>query len=245
MKTRSITMKAHDVQAILDGRKMQTRQQVEPMRSQSSWLTAQDLINSPSAYTCMINGEQWAQFRHPLAGTQQPYGLVPADSPLTCVKCPFGAPGDLLYVRERLYSDSLGGARYYADSERTRINGDLPGEDGIWDWDSFSQSRPGIPSIHMPKSAARIWLEVESVRVERLQDISEDDAKAEGVISRPEGGSIEYSFGNSWYWDAKGAFRNLWESLYSPESWNANPFVWVVSFKVLSTTGMPDNISQA
>lgn len=91
------------------------------------------------------------------------------------------------------------------------------------------------PSIHMPKAAARIWLEVEEVRVERLQDIGHQDAVDEGILREWDG--TKY-----WYQDyTKGAqgmvtvsqlsYKSLWESINGPESWEQNPFVWVIKFK--------------
>lgn len=74
-----------------------------------------------------------------------------------------------------------------------------------------------VPSIHMPRWASRITLEIVGVSVERLQDISEADAKAEGV-ENPFGGWV-------------GGYQKLWESINGPGSWNANPWVWVVEFK--------------
>ena len=98
----------------------------------------------------------------------------------------------------------------------------------------------------MPKWAARIWLEITGVRVERLQDISEKDAIAEGIertedffgcpcwrdYSEPEG--LDASVCPD---DPIGSFQTLWESIGG--DWDANPWVWVVDFKVLSTTGRP------
>lgn len=89
---------------------------------------------------------------------------------------------------------------------------------------SFSNVRPDRwrPSIHMPRWASRITLEVVGVRVERLQDISEEDAKAEGCALSAD-------------WKAFGvvAFQQLWESINGPGSWDANPWVWVVEFRKL------------
>ena len=96
------------------------------------------------------------------------------------------------------------------------------------------------PSIHMPKAAARIWLEVEEVRVERLQDISEADAIAEGVgagfqmnagwpdYTRIKNGVCELTQDT-----AQMSYETLWQSINGPESWEQNPFVWVVKFKRL------------
>lgn len=92
------------------------------------------------------------------------------------------------------------------------------------------------PSIHMPKWAARIWLRVEEVRVERLRDITEDGARAEGVTpSDAEGASTAWGGPHRW------AFMRLWASLYGDDhiTAGANPWVWVVRYSVASTTGRP------
>ncbi|MCP6669690.1 hypothetical protein NL517_30360, partial [Klebsiella pneumoniae] len=74
------------------------------------------------------------------------------------------------------------------------------------------------PSIHMPRVASRILLEITDVRVERLRSMSQDDARAEGVIAAS--GPMEAGL----------AFRELWDSIYGEESWKANPWVWVIKF---------------
>lgn len=75
------------------------------------------------------------------------------------------------------------------------------------------------PGIHMPKSACRIFLQITDIRVERVQDISEEDAKAEGVILG--------NFPNDMYGSA---FCELWTRINGAESWNANPWVWAITF---------------
>lgn len=94
----------------------------------------------------------------------------------------------------------------------------------------------------MPKSATRIWLQVTDIRVERLQDISEEDAKAEGIKSfRPVPGdgpteTLYYHYvKNKWGPSPIHSFETLWRSINGPESWQSNPFVFVISFKILST----------
>jgi hypothetical protein len=124
------------------------------------------------------------------------------------VKCPYGMPGDRLWVRETFWTDgdeviyrSDPGAEKELDSAFTGLN-----------WK---------PSIHMPRWASRINLEVTGVRVERLCSISEADALAEGCCP------FSDDFGS---YHARVAFCQLWESIYGPESWDANPWVWVVEF---------------
>lgn len=87
-------------------------------------------------------------------------------------------------------------------------------------WNLPSESAYWRPSIHMPRWVSRITLEIVSVRVERLQDIGEDDAKAEGVEP--------YAPDDGRYVDG---FKELWESINGPGSWDLNPWVWVVEFK--------------
>ena len=87
------------------------------------------------------------------------------------------------------------------------------------------------PSIHMPRWASRITLEITGIRAERLQEITEEDAKAEGCSARDEPFDLIKSFNSSP--SAKGHFEKLWNSLNPKYSWEANPFVWVISFKKL------------
>lgn len=148
-------------------------------------------------------------------------------------KAPLGQPGDRIYVREtwaqmELQPDGHCPIAYMATDDGSAII------DGRWK-----------PSSHMPKWAARIWLEVIGVRVERLQDISEEDALAEGVFkklgSSPVGDDVETATRDRLIYSAptqaREAFARFWES--AGGDWDANPGVWVVDFKVLSTTGKP------
>ena len=96
------------------------------------------------------------------------------------------------------------------------------------------------PSIHMPKEAARIFLEVTNVRVERLQDISEEDAIAEGTpivnIDKLTRKPMYKSINNTGRYSsdlAREGFKILWKSINGEDSWNANPWVWVYEFKVI------------
>lgn len=144
-------------------------------------------------------------------------------------KCPFGAVGDRIWVRETW-------ARYNIDHDshdmayRATTPEDWP-EGGCW-----------RPSIHMPRWASRITLEITDVRVERLNGISETDAEAEGI-------DMEALFDSQDCYDciadhnmtgrptAKGAFKYLWESIYGEENWQADPWVWVIEFKRIEGDG--------
>ncbi|MCU8695843.1 ASCH domain-containing protein [Enterobacter cloacae] len=125
--------------------------------------------------------------------------------------CPFGAVGGRIWVRETW-------ARYNIDQDshdmayRATPPADWP-EEGRW-----------RPSIHMPRWASRILLEITDVRVEQLNDISEEDARSEGIS----GSSAR---------DLKEAYAALWRSIYGSDSWRANPWVWVIEFKRIEGDG--------
>lgn len=151
-------------------------------------------------------------------------------------KCPYGKKGDQLWVRESFCyawneDDSLADKNGKAvfdkkDAHRYFAADPNPGLEAKW-----------IPSIHMPKWAARLWLEnIADARVEHLNDISEADALAEGVVKLPATGRFAPFEGAQYFGltfnTAKDAFRHLWETLHGPGSWAANPFVWVITFKL-------------
>jgi len=114
--------------------------------------------------------------------------------------------------------------------------------------EQITEHMPWKPSIHMPKAAARIWLEVLDSKIERLNDITEKGCMAEGlerlVYWDPDGDEYTYPcFVDKLYehCNAIDCFKTLWQSINGPASWDENPWVWVVKFKVLSTTGRPGN----
>jgi hypothetical protein len=180
MKERPILFSAPMVRAILEGRKTQTRRIVKPQ---------------PDGIR--------AKFHHfDFVGQ-----AVFTDG--SYVQCPYGKPGDRLWVRES-FSRSPLGVLYRADFVKTA-----------------RASRWGDrwrPSIHMPRVASRILLEITDVRVERLNEITEKDASAEGV-------SADVFLGDTP--TAIVPFCMLWESIHGPGSWEKNPWVWVIEFKII------------
>lgn len=166
------------------------------------------------------------------------------------ITCPYGQPGDRLWVRETWTDVNMCGApalAYRADEDIR----DLMEEPGFLDdRGAFNYDDPRVkpypfacwyaeldqarwrPSIHMPRWASRILLEITAVRVERLQDISEEQALAEGVRGEPcDHARQACSDIGCWGDTAKGAFGFLWEQLNGAGAWQANPWVWVVEFK--------------
>lgn len=196
MKERPILFSAPMVRAILDGTKTQTRRIVKHPAAEGK-----------SGWHPTTTGWQYLP-----GGSERPV-------------CPYGRPGDRLWVREthapaadcwgawerRMCMDSTGPApiiHYQADG----------GDPFIERW---------RPSIHMPRWASRINLEITSVRVERLQDISEADAIAEGISKSDRTGGWLPGNCAAPEW----AYRELWEQINGAGSWEANPWVWVVEFR--------------
>lgn len=191
MRERPILMSAPMVRALLAGTKTQTRRVVKP---QPSILSGDLLCWKDDALT---------------------------DDEMAA-RCPYGRPGDRLWVRETHSigpgpgvplqpGESAGTLRwphvtYLAD-------GAIERRDTRWKG-AFGVTRP---SIHMPRWASRITLRITDVQVERLQDISEKDAVAEGTAGHPDG---------PWH-----AYRSLWTLINGPGSWDANPWVWVLTFE--------------
>lgn len=144
--------------------------------------------------------------------------------------CPYGQRGDRLWVREAWSRDEEDGALFYRADVGTGNEAD--------DWQrNIYEGASGYrwkPSIFMPRWASRITLEVTGVRVERLQDISEADAQAEGVTPKWEpgcSGRLMEALGGFSFRPAASAYAELWEQINGPGSWDANPWVWVVEFK--------------
>ena len=208
MKERPILFNTPMVQAILSGQKTQTRRIVNkaPTTEINHRLIALD------------NGWNWQV-------DQQ--GIVPTmhreiHNPMVC---PFGQIGDRLWVREtfRLYDlDECPHADFPCGCPR---NG-TPLYKASHDCGDGEKWKP---SIHMPRSACRLILEITNIRIERLNDITSEDAKAEGFdySTHPSAIQMGYAIG------AKTNFRVTWEQIYGHNEWNKNPWVWVVEFKVI------------
>lgn len=141
------------------------------------------------------------------------------------IKCPYGKVGDILYVRETWCWD------YKDYPERTEkyyfYKADTPEN-------YLASGERWYPSIHMPRAAARIFMKITDISVERLQDITEEDAKAEGVDVLKQGPVVTYrNYLNltTVYANPVDSFRTLWTKINGLESWNENPWIWKISFQ--------------
>ncbi|EFT2530288.1 hypothetical protein HVG75_004872 [Salmonella enterica] len=189
------------VRAILDGRKTQTRRPIKWKQTRFTEIAERDDGSLwPWAEDCERGGDIW-------------------------FACPYGEIGDRIWVREtfRVHSRATDVATLvYRASVRnswTEQTHRVP----IAVCDKPATPEKWTPSIHMPRWASRILLEITDVRVERLRDLSEEDAKSEG-ITPPAGGVLPG-------WEYRINFRDLWMDIYGTDSWEANPWVWVIEFK--------------
>lgn len=219
------------VRAILAGTKVQTRRIVKPQPKRDRGV----LI--------------WASGKH------SGFGFDGVDvPPLLLERCPYGVVGDRLWVRETSRAHELTDKEALDDTfgvmERLGLEEPLYGLDGVlyaadgtfreientreasdkWMAMNAYRGKKGatVPPIHMPRWACRLELKLDAVRVQRLQDISDADARAEGV---DEWGRGALSPEGQQFMDPRDKFECLWSSINGRESWNANPWVWVLSFK--------------
>lgn len=194
MKERPLIFSAPMVRAILDGRKTQTRRVIKPQPPHSEWTRVKEYSGGMTE----VQPSYW-------------------------MRCPYGQPGDRLWVRETWRPMISQASRAFSSTgQRYAYRADHPSPsafDGTWK-----------PSIHMPKAASRITLEITGVRVERLQEIHHNlnDLEAEGVTLSP----------STLYPDCNRAdkleqvFATLWDSINGVGAWDKNPWCWVLEFKI-------------
>lgn len=195
MKERPILFSTPMVRAILEGRKSQTRRIIKPQPEYSEGMSKWVLYpkQHPTVYADLINAYKY---------------------------CPYGQPGDVLWVRETWFD-----AGYYF----------------IYRADSTDDGFKWRPSIFMPKVASRLKLKVTDIRVERVQDITEEDALREGVEymdnQMVEGEDdpcriyCDYTDNETILMSAKSSYKSLWKSINGKDSWESNPWVWVIEFE--------------
>lgn len=201
MKERPILFNGEMVRAILDGSKTQTRRVINPqpvpMGVSSYGGTRQGWNWKRETFNRSWNDDDKAPYRKACLATMA----------LACV-CPYGQTGDRLYVRETWRKNLSGKIWYRADGKSVA--------DGLWK-----------PGIHMPRILSRITLEIESVRVERVQQITHFDAFLEGAESKPSWITGPYCQSH-----VEG-FRQLWDSINLKRGfgWESNPWLWVITFR--------------
>lgn len=222
-KEKPILFSVPMVQAILAGRKTQTRRIMKPQpidQGNDCWFYGDDVYISKEELASHL-------FHEVYGNNGTPYGSV------------YNGFGDRLWVRERFWQKGHSSASWDENGEW----------DGRWSWhqkvrfDKPVESEPVEwrcrPSIHMPRWASRINLELVDVEAEQLRDISDDDAIAEGIEPVSQLGVLrvcgwkDYSGATPGFMSPRDSFRTLWESINSDPafSWSANPWLWVLKFK--------------
>lgn len=226
---RPILFKSEMVQAILAGRKTQTRR---ALKIQPSWVES----NNP----LVSSGWQYEGKKGLPKLSSWPTKEDFATALLECEKCPYGQVGDQLWVKETwkpriAHSCAVDACdcgdvevEYIADNKTIFYSDNIDSE---WLMPKAAQNGKNVSSLFMPRWASRILLEITDIRVERLQDISEADAKAEGCCYGKGGGVPDLAV------SPEDHFPTLWESINGVGSWEANPWVWRISFRVVEPQG--------
>ena len=215
MTERPILFNSKMVSAILEGHKTQTRRVIKPQPDFSGVI-----------YPSLL---KWRRFRSKWGAF--PQNASKGSIPIFAYNCPFGKVGDKLYVREKFQLSKGDFAPTLEEelSKKPRVLYYASDNPRYRDKDKWK------PSIHMPKWASRITLEITDIRVEQLQDISGEDAKAEGseMIASYIAGITHEQFGSKQATYRQG-FVASWDSIAKKEyQWDNNSFVWVISFKRL------------
>ncbi|GEM47184.1 hypothetical protein [Deinococcus cellulosilyticus] len=207
MKSRPILFSAPMVKAILEGRKTQTRRLIK--------------FVAPSGNI---------SYRRPagdplITETQNTQGYTTRTVPEgLMLQCPYQV-GDQLWVRENLRLDAAGFWVYAADRALVEFDPEHEAAALVW---ADHKDKEHCPSIHMPRWASRILLEITEVRAQQLRKISEEDALQEGIHEDLLPAHLRYGKELP---SPQHAFGHLWESINGKGSWDANPWVWAITFK--------------
>ena len=218
MKERPILFNSEMVQAILSGRKTQTRRVIQsPARTMQA--------NNINCISYREPGDKWYQdyvfSMRDRSGAWQDY-----TKEQFLAKCPLGKPGDQLWVRETFATLACGSY----EPEKPSLTGTYQevrylATDRLAHCDAGVRGYNWRPSIHMPRWASRINLLITGIRVERLDDISQHDARCEGIVDHHNVGQEKY------------LFSRLWRDIYGEESWSDNPWVWAIEFERVAPAG--------
>jgi hypothetical protein len=255
LKQRPILFSTPMVQAILEGRKTVTRR--------TSGLDYINSLGDKVTFAMCEMGENMTYTPQCPSGLHVFFGNEETDDWWQPIKCPYGNVGDVLWIREEHYRfghwEPVPGVRTKQGRQKWAF---VPDTDEVLYFDNppseFRKGRhhkdPATPAWHkrlarfMPKDLYRTYLQITEIKVERLQEISEEDAKAEGITCLSKDGGTTYKYGipdadglpgnddSGWHWsewevNPKEAFKKLWESINGTGSWNANPWVWAISLE--------------
>lgn len=217
------------IDALLEGRKIQTRRIIKPQPmsgSELKYVGEMGVDSKTTGFTALFHDpkDSWL-------APDKPTGMD--------VKSPYGKVGDYLWVRENFMLQKT-----YNHLPPTQWEGSLVGYSAGGGANVYGKTRP---SIHMPRWASRLTLKITDIRVERLQDISEEDCFKEGINCREtqladtgdseyfcQDYSVDISDNSRYPWFSEGeykSFKTLWQSINGYDSWKTNPWVWVIEFE--------------
>jgi hypothetical protein len=208
-KEQPIIFTGESIPVIFEGRKTQTRRIVKPQPPKGAYLAHYSTV-SPD----------WTWAVAPWTTTRR--------------RCPYGRPGDRLWVKEAWLYVGPGSGSSLPDDEALIKLPENQLVSNCWYRATYdgSQSLMWSNSRYMPRWASQIDLEVTGIRAERLQNITEQDIRAEGVEPPDDLGTQDRA-----RWDAREAFAALWESIHGKGAWERNPWVWVIEFKQVGGAG--------
>jgi hypothetical protein len=220
------------IQALLEGRKTQTRRLLKSPVRDRDIVFLPEHSDDPAWY-----GENPSRSEPSNWGIENYIDYDPL--PITEMDCPYGEAGDLLWVREtwrRAGTEDGHNCFSYQATKTYQCGKAMPAGNSHLAWK---------PSIHMPRIASRLSLEISDVRVRRLQEISVEDAIAEGLLrgdplpELPDShgtiwssgvGDLDTAF--AWTRNPVAAYADIWRSINGADSWDENPWVWALTFKV-------------
>ncbi|OCH60893.1 hypothetical protein A6D98_09850 [Aliivibrio fischeri] len=222
MKSTPMIFNTEMVQALLSGNKTVTRRPMKPQPVDSGlgykWFPS-NIVQS------MVQIDNFKEDKEDYLK-----GIIPHVCPIAC-------KGDLIYVREtfcmgRIYDyDSGHPASDYLYVEQCAVDEHVIYKQYCLDENIEIDEVKWKASIHMPKELSRITLKVTDVRIEQVQDITEEQAISEGMPTNKECQKIAIDSGLGWYQKPVTWFKSLWNGLYN--NWDDNPYVWVIEFEVI------------
>jgi len=226
MKETPIIFAEHKVHAALSGGGVQLRRVVAhrfPQLWEEPYYPTGKVINNPTGKL-----GSWIEYRHRNQGDPD----YPGVDASCLAPCPYGTIGDRLWVRESAFavrntSDAVELAKYSADGSYVLCDYGEENRNVCAHW-WYSKSR--CPANHMPRWASRFLFEITDIRLERVQDISEEDAIAEGCDFSKSKAAIEAG----WCEKPRRAFRRIWDLEQKTHNWDSNPWVWVFTLKPVS-----------
>lgn len=238
MNIKQILFSTPMVQANLDGSKTQTRRVVKPQPNESGI----SYMKNPPLDWEQVYKTEW-----------KPWKLETDEGETIALDCPYGQVGDILWVREKFCPTGSNELLHNETRKPFFYAADIIEKDFAYSvMKDYGWKMK--PSIHMPKAACRIFLKITNVRVERLQDISEEDAKAEGVKLHKSGNHYLNYFEDKHRVTqfiyscktAKDSFASLWRIINGfrdePFAWHKNPWVWVIEFERINLTPSEMNL---